>query len=50
MPGLDPLAPLQAADWQLGQALAALAGRPVRSVAAPGQLMPAQPACERVAP
>jgi carboxyl-terminal processing protease len=36
-----------AADWQLRQALAALAGRPVQTVAAPAQLMPAQPACER---
>ncbi|WP_179949958.1 S41 family peptidase [Burkholderia sp. MSMB1835] len=36
-----------AADWQLRQALAALAGRPVRSVDAPPQLMPAQPVCER---
>ncbi|WP_179949264.1 MULTISPECIES: S41 family peptidase [unclassified Burkholderia] len=36
------------ADWQLRQALDALAGRPVRTVAAPAQLMPAQPVCERV--
>lgn len=36
-----------AADWQLRQALAALAGQPVQTVAAPAQLMPAQPACER---
>ncbi|WP_175915722.1 MULTISPECIES: S41 family peptidase [unclassified Burkholderia] len=35
------------ADWQLRQALDALAGRPVRTVAAPAQLMPAQPVCER---
>ncbi len=34
-------------DWQLQQALAALAGRPVRTVDAPAQLMPAQPVCER---
>ncbi|WP_196766796.1 S41 family peptidase [Burkholderia territorii] len=37
-----------AADWQLRQALDALAGRPVQTVAAPARLMPAQPACERV--
>lgn len=36
-----------AADWQLRQALNALAGRPVRTIAAPAQLMPAQPVCER---
>ena len=36
-----------ASDWQLGQALAALAGRPVRTVNAKPQLMPAQPVCER---
>ncbi|QTO19324.1 PDZ domain-containing protein [Burkholderia seminalis] len=36
-----------AGDWQLRQALAALAGRPVRTVDAPAQLMPAQPVCER---
>ncbi|WP_175889866.1 S41 family peptidase [Burkholderia cepacia] len=36
-----------ASDWQLGQALAALAGRPVRTVDARPQLMPAQPVCER---
>ncbi|WP_172902939.1 S41 family peptidase [Burkholderia stabilis] len=36
-----------AGDWQLQQALAALAGRPVRTVDAPAQLMPAQPACEQ---
>ncbi|MGU7840637.1 S41 family peptidase [Burkholderia sp. AW33-5] len=36
------------ADWQFRQALDALAGRPVRTVAAPAQLMPAQPVCERV--
>ncbi|WP_175909109.1 S41 family peptidase [Burkholderia sp. BCC1640] len=36
------------ADWQLRQALDALAGRSVRTVAAPAQLMPAQPVCERV--
>ncbi|WP_201260388.1 S41 family peptidase [Burkholderia catarinensis] len=36
-----------AADWQLQQALAALAGRPVRTIDAPAQLMPAQPVCER---
>ncbi|CAB3774033.1 peptidase S41 [Burkholderia sp. MSh2] len=36
-----------AADWQLRQALAALAGRPVRTVDAPARLMPAQPVCER---
>lgn len=35
------------ADWQLRQALDALAGRPVQTVAAPAQLMPAQPVCER---
>ncbi|WP_244110288.1 S41 family peptidase [Burkholderia cenocepacia] len=36
-----------AADWQLRQALNALAGRPVQTIAAPAQLMPAQPVCER---
>ena len=36
-----------ATDWQLGQALAALAGRPVRTVEAKPQLMPAQPVCEQ---
>ncbi|RQR70205.1 PDZ domain-containing protein [Burkholderia sp. Bp9015] len=36
-----------ASDWQLRQALDALAGRPVQTVAAPAQLMPAQPVCER---
>ncbi|MGS0895124.1 S41 family peptidase [Burkholderia stagnalis] len=34
-----------AGDWQLRQALDALAGRPVRTVAAPSRLMPAQPVC-----
>ncbi|WP_081082239.1 S41 family peptidase [Burkholderia diffusa] len=37
-----------AADWQLRQALDALAGRPVQTITAPAQLMPAQPVCERV--
>lgn len=37
-----------AGDWQLQQALNALAARPVRTVDAPAQLMPAQPVCERV--
>ncbi|WP_205819548.1 S41 family peptidase [Burkholderia sp. Ac-20345] len=36
-----------ATDWQLRQALAALAGRPVQTVEARPQLMPAQPVCER---
>jgi len=36
-----------AADWQLTQALNALAGRPVQTIDAPAQLMPAQPVCER---
>ncbi|WP_175721146.1 S41 family peptidase [Burkholderia anthina] len=36
-----------AADWQLRQALAALAGRPVQTIDAPAQLMPARPVCER---
>ncbi|KER66085.1 peptidase S41 [Burkholderia cepacia] len=37
-----------ATDWQLRQALAALAGRPVQTVETKPQLMPAQPVCERV--
>ncbi|MBN3836811.1 PDZ domain-containing protein [Burkholderia sp. Ac-20344] len=36
-----------ATDWQLRQALAALAGHPVQTVEAKPQLMPAQPVCER---
>ncbi|AXF22169.1 peptidase S41 [Burkholderia pyrrocinia] len=36
-----------AGDWQLRQALNALAGRSVRTVDAPSRLMPAQPVCQR---